>query len=93
MAKPAAPPYDIQLTSSARRDLDRLPEKVAEVVFRFLDGPLRENPMRVTKPLTGKYSGYRTGRIGPSWRIIVKIDQLTVVVTVIRVSPRADAYR
>jgi addiction module RelE/StbE family toxin len=93
VAEPTHQLYIVRLESSARRDLNRLPAKVVEVVFRFLDGPLRENPLRVTKPLGGKYSGYRTGRVGSAWRVLVRVDEVTVIVTVVRVGSRPDVYR
>ncbi|MGI8816450.1 MAG: type II toxin-antitoxin system prevent-host-death family antitoxin [Pseudonocardia sp.] len=44
--------YELAFGSAARRALaERLPERVASAVWAFCDGPLRDNPYRVGKPL------------------------------------------
>lgn len=88
-----AEPYDINLTPPAIRQLTRLPEKFADAVLRFIDGPLRENPLRVTKPLTGDFAGQRSGYVGTSYRVLVEVDHAEHVVHVIAVAHRADVYR
>jgi len=84
--------YEIRLTGSARRDLARLPERVLHAVLAFLDGPLAENPRRVGKPLTGDLHGLHSARRG-SFRIMYEIQDDQVLVMVVRIAHRAEAYR
>lgn len=80
--------YRIEASSPAARTLARLPPKLVAVVMRFLDGPLSENPMRVTKPLGAELQGQRSGYVGVSYRVLVRVDE-----EVMRIAHRADAYR
>jgi mRNA-degrading endonuclease RelE of RelBE toxin-antitoxin system len=85
--------YRIEVSSPAARALSRLPPKIADAVLRFLDGPLSENPMRVTKPLGAELAGLRSGYVGVSYRVLVRVDEDDRVVLVMRIAHRADAYR
>lgn len=85
--------WNVVVEPPARRALVRLPPRIADAVFRFMAEPLTENPYRVTKPLTGQLTGYRSGHIGISFRIIVTLDDDTETVHVLRIAHRADAYR
>ena len=83
---------EIRPTPSARRDLNRLPEAVAAAVLEFIYGALAENPHRVGKPLLGELSRLHGARRG-QYRVIYRIDDEVVTVTVIKVAHRGDAYR
>ena len=85
--------YDVRVTPPAARSLYRLPLRIAEAVLRFLEGPLAENPYRVTKPLGNELAGMRTGYIGVAFRVLVSIDDDERIVFVRRVAHRADIYR
>lgn len=85
--------YDVQVTRPALRALTRLEPKFADAVIRFLDGPLAENPLRVTKPLGAELEGQRSGYVGISYRVVVRVDEDRHVVYVLRVAHRADVYR
>jgi mRNA-degrading endonuclease RelE of RelBE toxin-antitoxin system len=85
--------WDVAIMSPARRDLARLPAKVADAALRFIDGPLRANPQRVTKPLEWELRGLRSGRVGAAHRVLVRVDESTMTVRVYRIAHRADAYR
>jgi mRNA interferase RelE/StbE len=84
--------FEIRPTASARRDLNRLPEAVAAAVLEFIYGALAENPHRVGKPLLGELSGLHSARRG-QYRVIYRIDDEVVTVTVVKVAHRGDAYR
>lgn len=85
--------YRLRLSSAARRALaDTLPESVAAAVWEFLDGPLRDNPQRVGKPLRLELEGYHSARRG-QYRVVYRILEDEVVVEVIKISHRGDAYR
>ena len=85
--------YEIELTPSARRAVNRdLPASVAAAVIGFLRGPLAENPYRVGKPLRDVMEGLYSARRG-DYRVVYEIHEHRVVVRVVRVQHRRDAYR
>ncbi|MFK0402179.1 type II toxin-antitoxin system RelE/ParE family toxin [Microbacterium sp. NPDC090225] len=85
--------YDVQVARPAFRALQRLEPKFADAVLRFLDGPLSENPRRVTKPLGAELEGQHSGYVGIAYRVVVRIDDDARVVYVLRIAHRADVYR
>ena len=85
--------YRIVLSASARRALtDDLPEAAAVACFEFIRGPLAENPHRVGKPLRGRLEGRHSARRG-EFRVIYRIDDGRILVEVIAIQHRRDAYR
>lgn len=85
--------YVIHLTPAARRALERtLPPSVAPAVWEFIYGPLAENPRRVGTPLSKELEGIYAARRG-EYRILYKILPDHVIVEVVRVAHRRDAYR
>lgn len=85
--------FDVRITRPALRALARLEPKIADAVLRFLDEPLAENPLRVTKPLGAELEGQRSGYVGIAYRVIVRVDESARVVFVLRIAHRADVYR
>ena len=84
--------YTVLLSPAAKRAIERdLPEAVAAAVVDFLFGPLAENPHRVGKPLRPQLEGYWSARRG-QYRVIYSIHDDEVLVRVVRISHRADAY-
>lgn len=84
--------YALRLSRSARRALaETLPESVAAAVWAFISGPLLEDPHRVGKRLRFELSDYHSARRG-QYRVIYRIHDDEVVVEVIRIAHRADAY-
>lgn len=84
--------YRIELTPVARRNLHRLPTTVAFAVVEYIEGPLAENPHRVGKVLRDDPTERYTARVGVH-RIIYRIDDKIQVISVVRISHRADVYR
>jgi mRNA interferase RelE/StbE len=85
--------YRIELTKTARRALTKdLPESVAVACWEFIRGPLAENPHRVGKPLRDQLEGWHSARRG-EFRVIYQIFEGRVVVRVINIRHRRDAYR
>ena len=83
--------YTVLLSPAAKRAIERdLPEAVAAAVA-FLFGPLAEDPHRVGKPLRLQLEGYWSARRG-QYRVIYSINEDEVLVRVVRISHRADAY-
>ena len=84
--------YALRLSRSARRALaETLPESVAAAVWQFVSGPLLDNPHRVGKRLRFELEGYYSARRG-QYRVIYRIDEDAVIVEVVTIAHRADAY-
>jgi len=85
-------PHRVEVSSAARRQLQRLPGRVAIAIVEFITIDLPLNPSRMSKPLTGELAGLRSARRG-DYRVLLRIDEDERVVTVVRVAHRAHAYR
>lgn len=81
--------YEIAWTPTAKRVLQRLPEKVATAAIEFIYGPLSSNPQRVGKALRFDLQGLHSARRG-DYRIIYRIDER---VTILAIERRTDVYR
>lgn len=84
-------PWQLVAASSARRDIQTLPEKYAAAVLGLLP-IIAANPKRVGKPLRFEYEGRWSARRGP-YRIIYNIDEASRTITVLAIGHRADVYR
>lgn len=84
--------HDLVLTATARKAMASLPEGVVAAVWEFMNGPLRENPRRVGKPLTRQLRGHYSARRG-EYRVIYSIDDDRVLVTVVALGHRRSVYR
>lgn len=85
--------YRILYTSTARRAIsEQLPTAVAVACVGFIGGPLAENPQQVGKPLRAPLEGLHSARRG-EFRVIYRIDDGELVVLVVTVLHRRDAYR
>jgi mRNA interferase RelE/StbE len=84
--------FSVRVSSAARRQLHRLPDRVALAIVEFITVVLPANPMRLTKPLTGELAGLRSARRG-DYRVLVRIDEQARDVLVVRVAHRAHVYR
>ncbi|MFL1376100.1 MULTISPECIES: type II toxin-antitoxin system RelE family toxin [unclassified Nocardiopsis] len=79
--------------SPAKRSLtEELPEAVAVAAYEFINGPLRENPWRVGKPLEEPFAGLHTARRG-TYRVIYKIRPDKDLIEIHSIRHRRDAYR
>lgn len=84
--------YTLRLSSAARRGLaEELPERIAAAVWEFISGPLLQNPHRVGKPLRFELEGFHAARRG-QYRVIYRIADAEVIVEVVKISHRSDAY-
>lgn len=85
--------YNLELARPARRALtDELPVTVAAAAWELIDGPLRDNPHRLGKPLRPPFAGHWVARRS-SYRVRYRIDEGRQVVIVLDIRGRADAYR
>lgn len=84
--------YTITYAPRARRDLRKLPEKIAAACVEFIRTALAENPYRMGKPLTSSWEGNYSARRS-EWRIIYRINDHQVRIEVVTIAHRADSYR
>ena len=85
--------YSVRFTPGAKRALTHeLPEKVAAAAFEFIMGALSENPHRVGKPLRPPLAPLYSARRG-EYRIIYRIDDDRIIIEVVSITHRRDAYR
>ena len=85
--------YDIRFTRSAKRALtEELPEKVATAAWNFIMGALRENPHRVGKQLLEPLFPLYSARRG-EYRVIYRILDDVLVIEIVTIAHRRDAYR
>ena len=84
--------WAVGLSSAALRTLDQLPPRVVPAIIEFLYGPLADNPHRVGKPLRDDFAGIHSAHRG-AYRVLYEINELAHLVTVTRVTHRANAYR
>ena len=84
--------YRIELAPAARRALTHSrPEAVAAACANFLHDVLATDPHRVGKPLRDELAGRYSARRG-EFRVIYEIHDDIVVVRVITIRHRRDAY-
>ncbi len=85
--------YRLLITSTARRQLaEKLPESIAFAAHEFITGPLLDNPHRVGKQLMPPIGDRHSARRG-TYRVLYRIDDEDMTVTVLAVGPRSDIYR
>jgi mRNA-degrading endonuclease RelE of RelBE toxin-antitoxin system len=84
--------YQVQVTATARRDLQRIPPRIVPAIIEFTFGELATSPLRVGKPLERELSGSFSARRGP-YRILCTVDEEAKRVKVLRLAHRADLYR
>jgi mRNA interferase RelE/StbE len=84
--------YKIIFKKESARSLRKLPRNVAKTIRQKLEiiaaNPHAENPN--AKKLQGR-EGYRL-RVG-DWRVIYEIQNEQLVILVLKVAPRGEAYR
>jgi mRNA interferase RelE/StbE len=86
--------YRIQYTSRARKDLHRLDKNTAQRVIRAIH-TLRDDPYHSSKKLKGgapEHPVY-TFRIGVHYRAILSVHDSVLVVHVLEIEDRKQAYR
>jgi mRNA interferase RelE/StbE len=71
--------------------METLPEQIAAAVWEFVSGPLLDNPHRVGKALRFELEGLFSARRG-QYRVIYRIVEDEVIVEVVKISHRSDAY-
>ena len=82
--------YRLEFVYSVEKDLRNIPKNTLKTIFAYLT-ILQDNPF-VGKPLKGKYKGLYSLRF-QVFRIIYMIEKSRMVVLVLRIRHRKDAYK
>jgi len=85
-------PYRVEVDRPARRDLDRLPHKIAAAIVEFITGTLADDPHRLSKPLRAELASYRSARRG-DYRVLLRIDNDQHAILIVAINHRAHIYR
>ena len=84
-------PYEIALSAAAQKNLDRLQNKIRTRIADALED-LRDEPRpRSSRKLAGSERLWRI-RVG-NYRVIYTIEGDELIILVVRVAHRKDAYR
>lgn len=85
--------YEVRFSRSAKRALTHdLPEKIAAAAYEFITGILAGNPQRLGKQLNEPLYPLYSARRG-EYRVIYRIVNEKVVIEIISIVHRRDAYR
>jgi len=84
--------YRVAWAPAAKRDVARLPEKIATAVVEFVYGGLADAPNRVGRPLQLELVGLHAARRG-DFRVIYRLEDAAHRVVIVHVDHRADVYR
>ena len=82
--------YSVRIKGSARRELARLPRDVRVRLIEAIDG-LAQEPLAGVL-LKGGLRGLRRLRVG-RYRIVYEVQEDDLVILVVRVAHRREAYR
>lgn len=85
--------YKIEISDVVRKTLKKMDSTARKRILSYIAGVLAkiDNPRLLGKALTGNFGGFWRYRTG-NFRIICKIDDDRLVVLVVKVAHRKDAY-
>jgi mRNA interferase RelE/StbE len=83
------PNYTVLLTKKAEKQLDKLPDNIAEPIIEAIND-LADNPRPVGYKNLKKRDGYRI-RIG-DYRVIYEVFDNELVIDIIKLGHRKDIY-
>jgi mRNA interferase RelE/StbE len=82
--------YRVELTPTAKKELDQLPKKTAQRILQAIRRLVDEPRPRGCKKLAGQNNAYRI-RVG-DYRVIYAVFDESITVFVVRIRHRKDAY-
>ena len=85
--------YHVEYTPEAVRCLNKLPTKIVEQVVPFIADILAAEPKRIGKPMRTDSGPQQWSARRTTFRILYTIDEDRIVISIVRVAHRADAYR
>ncbi len=86
--------WRIEFEPQARKELDRLGSEASARIVRTIRTRVAnlEDARSIGEPLAGTWSGYWRYRFG-DYRVIARIDDERLMILVVRVAHRREAYR
>jgi len=84
--------YKVVYLDQVEDDLKRLDKTAARKILARIETYLVQDPKRLGKPLTGEFHGYWRYRWG-DYRVIYKIAEQEILIVVLRISHRGEAYK
>lgn len=86
--------YKVEYTKTAVKQLKKMDRKIATFIISYIEDKLVdcENPRAFGKSLQGNLSDKWRYRVG-DYRILAKIEDEMVVITVVEVGHRRDIYK
>ena len=83
--------YKVAYLDSVEEDLKKLDKAIARKILTRIETYLACDPKELGKPLKGEFQGYWRYRWG-DYRVIYKISEREILITVLRISNRKDVY-
>jgi len=83
--------YKVEYARSVVKDLKKLPKQMRGKALGIIEEVLAKDPF-MGKPLSGLYKGLWKFRLG-DYRIVYTIEEKRLVIYILRVRHRKDAYR
>ncbi|MDP3730762.1 MAG: type II toxin-antitoxin system RelE/ParE family toxin [Candidatus Omnitrophota bacterium] len=83
--------YKVVYLDQVEQDLKKLDKSTAKKILARIETYLASDPKELGKPLKGEFQGYWRYRRG-DYRVIYKISEREILILVLRISRRKDAY-
>lgn len=83
--------YKVAYLDSVEEDLKKLDKAIVRKILTRIETYLACDPKELGKPLKGDFGGYWRYRWG-DYRVIYKISEREILITVLRISSRKDVY-
>jgi len=84
--------YSIQWHEEAISDLQKIDRQKQKKIIAKIKDYLSKDPLSLGKPLKGIFKGLYRYRFG-SYRVIYAIDRESVIILILRIADRKDAYQ
>ncbi len=83
--------YKVAYLDSVEEDLKKLDKAIARKILTRIETYLACDPKELGKPLKGEFQSYWRYRWG-DYRVIYKISEREILITVLLISNRKDVY-
>jgi mRNA interferase RelE/StbE len=83
--------YKVVYLDRVEQDLRKLDKPIVKKILTRIERYLAADPKSLGKPLKGEFEGYWRYRWG-DYRVIYKISEREILITVLRISHRKEVY-
>ena len=84
--------YKVVYLDQVEDDLKKLDKPIVRKILSKIETYLVQDPKGLGKQLTGEFQGYWRYRWG-DYRVIYKISEHEILITVLRISHRKEVYK